>query len=46
MELLTVTKAGVLLVFFLFYCGVFYWTFRKKNQGKFEEYRRIPLSDD
>ena len=45
-KLLILTKASTLVYFFLIYCGVLYWVFRKKNKKKFEDYGNIPLKED
>ena len=45
-KLLILTKASSLVYFFLIYCGVLYWVFRKKNKSRFEDYAKIPLKED
>lgn len=44
--LLTLTKTFALVLFFSFYCGVIYWTMRKKNRKSLEELRNIPFRED
>jgi cbb3-type cytochrome oxidase subunit 3 len=31
--------------FFLAFCCIFYFTFKKSNKKKFEKYSKIPLKD-
>ena len=45
-ELLIITKSFTTVYFFLIFCGILFWTLRKKNKEKLESYRDIPFQED
>lgn len=47
-ELFASPAAGMigLLFFFLFFCGVAFWTFRPGAKKKYDEIAEIPLKED
>lgn len=34
-----------LLIFFVYFCGVVYWTTRKDNQKRYEQIQNLPFED-
>lgn len=45
-ELLIITKSFTTVYFFLVFCGILYWTLRRKNREKLEGYRNIIFKED
>lgn len=45
-ELLIITKSFTTVYFFLIFCGILFWTLRKKNKEKLEAYKNIPFIED
>ncbi|MBI1911964.1 MAG: cbb3-type cytochrome c oxidase subunit 3 [Deltaproteobacteria bacterium] len=43
---LEMTKPFILIVFFIFYCAVFFWAYRRKNRERLEEHKNIPFLED
>lgn len=45
-ELLIITKSFTTVYFFVIFCGILYWTLRKKNKEKLESYKNIPFQEE
>ena len=45
-ELLVITKSFTTVYFFLIFCGILFWTLRRKNKEKLEGYKNIPFQED
>ncbi len=45
-EMLSLSKTFSLVYFFIIYCCILFWVFRKKNRKRLEEHRHIPLAED
>ncbi len=45
-QFLEMSKPLVLVVFFVFYCAVFFWAYRRKNRERHEAHKQIPFLED
>jgi len=45
-DILLITKSFTTVYFFLIFCGIIFWTLRKKNKEKLERYKNIPFQED